>query len=75
MLIDGQCIAISEVQALAGREQLELPTGFLLVEASRLLHHYTGSGWIQIPLPTGFLVAAYENLKGHRRYGVINISK
>ena len=73
MLIDGQCIAISEEQALAGREQLELPTEFFLVEATQQLHHNTGTGWIRIPLPRGFLVAAYENRQGHRRYGVINI--
>jgi len=75
MLIDGQLIAISDEQAQAGREQLELPTGFFLVEATRLLHHNTGSGWVQIPLPRGFLVAAYENTQGHRRYGVVDINK
>ncbi|MFY0730560.1 hypothetical protein [Pseudomonas sp. NFX15] len=75
MLIDGRIIAISDEQARSGREQLELPADFFLVEATQLLHHNTGSGWVQIPLPRGFLVAAYENLNGHRRYGVVDINK
>ncbi|MGH8386551.1 MAG: hypothetical protein ACRESJ_13805 [Pseudomonas sp.] len=75
MLIDGRIIAISDEQAWSGREQLELPTDFFLVEATQLLHHHTGSGWVQIPLPQGLLVAAYENPQGHRRYGVVDINK
>lgn len=75
MLIDGRIIAISDEQDRSGREQLELPNDFFLVEATQLLHHNTGSGWVQIPLPRGFLVAAYENSHGHRRYGVVDINK
>lgn len=71
MLIDGQFIPISDEQCRRGREQLELPTDFVLVEATRLLQYETGTGLVQIPLPGGFLVAAYENLGGHRRYGVV----
>lgn len=73
MLIDGQIIAITEQQAQAGRRQLELPNDFNLVEATRLLHHDTGAGWVRIPLPHGLFVVAYENIQGHWRYGVVNI--
>lgn len=71
MLIDGQLIAVPEAQQRKAREQLDLPSDFDLVEATRLLHHETGNAVVQIPLPPGLFVVAFENLTGQRRYGVV----
>ncbi|MCF6756144.1 hypothetical protein L3X14_06005 [Pseudomonas balearica] len=71
MLIDGQLIAVPEAQQRKAREQLDLPSDFDLVEATRLLQHETGNGVVQIPLPPGLFVVAFENLTGQRRYGVV----
>ena len=73
MLIDGQLVAIPEAQQRKARQQLDLPSDFYLVEATRLLQHDTGNGVVRITLPGGLLVAAFENLYGHRRYGVVNV--
>ncbi|MFJ2365913.1 hypothetical protein ACIPIN_19775 [Pseudomonas sp. NPDC087697] len=73
MIIDRQFIAVSDDQQRQARQQLELPTDFHLVEATRLLYHNTGNGLVQIPLPGGQLVAAFENSNGQRRYGVVKI--
>lgn len=73
MLIDRQFIVISDDQEQQARQQLELPSDFHLVEATRLLQHDTGNGLVQIPLPGGQLVAAFESKDGRRRYGVIKI--
>lgn len=73
MLIDRQFIAVSDDQEQKARQQLELPTDFHLVEATRLLQHETGNGLVQIPLPDGQVVAAFETADGRRRYGVIKI--
>ncbi len=69
MLIDGQLIAVPEARQRKAREQLDLPSDFALVEATRVLQHDTGNGVVQIPLPPG--VVAFENLTGQRRYGVV----
>jgi len=74
MYIDGQFIAISDEQSQQACQQLELPAGFHLVEATRLLQHDTGNGVVQIPLPEGQVVAAFENPDGRRRYGVIKLN-
>ncbi|CAD2261457.1 hypothetical protein PSEUDT2_04149 [Stutzerimonas stutzeri] len=71
MLIDGQLIAVPEAQQRKAREQLDLPSDFDLVEATRVLQHETGNGVVQIPLPPGLFVVAFENLTGQRRYGVV----
>ncbi len=71
MLIDGQLIAVPEAQQRQAREQLDLPSDFALVEATRVLQHDTGNGVVQIPLPPGLFVVAFENLTGQRRYGVV----
>jgi len=71
MLIDGQLIAVPEAQQRKAREQLDLPSDFDLVEATRVLQHETGNGVVQIPLPSGLFVVAFENLTGQRRYGVV----
>lgn len=73
MIIDRQFIAVSDDQAQRARQQLELPSDFHLVEATRLLQHDTGNGLVQIPLPGGQVVAAFESTDGRRRYGVIKI--
>jgi len=73
MLIDRQFIAVSDDQEQKARQQLELPTDFHLVEATRLLQHETGNGLVQIPLPGGQVVAAFETADGRRCYGVIKI--
>ncbi len=71
MLIDGQLIAVPEARQRKAREQLDLPSDFDLVEATRVLQHETGNGVVQIPLPPGLFVVAFENLTGQRRYGVV----
>lgn len=71
MLIDGQLIAVPEARQRKAREQLDLPSDFALVEATRVLQHDTGNGVVQIPLPPGLFVVAFENLTGQRRYGVV----
>ncbi len=71
MLIDGQLIAVPEARQRKAREQLDLPSDFSLVEATRVLQHDTGNGVVQIPLPPGLFVVAFENLTGQRRYGVV----
>lgn len=73
MIIDRQFIAISDDQVHRARQQLELPSDFHLVEATRVLQHDTGNGLVQIPLPGGQVVAAFESEDGRRRYGVIKI--
>lgn len=73
MLIDGQLIAVPEAQQRQAREQMALPSAFDLVEATRVLQHDTGNGVVQIPLPPGLFVAAFEDLSGQRRYGVVTL--
>ncbi len=48
MLIDGQLIAVPEAQQRKAREQLDLPSDFDLVEATRLLQHETGNGVVMM---------------------------
>ncbi len=73
MLIDGQMIAVNDDQERGAREQMGLPSGFFLAEATCLLMHDTGNGQVQIPLPPGYVVAAFESAEGKRRYGVVKI--
>lgn len=73
MLIDGQFIVIRDEQYHDARKQLELPTDFILVEATGFLHHDTGNGVVIISLPQGLFVGAFENRSGLRRYGVVRI--
>ncbi|WP_277759552.1 hypothetical protein [Pseudomonas sp. A34-9] len=74
MLIDGQFVAVSEAQYDDAREQMELPADFHLVAATALLHHNTGNGMAHIPLPAGLVVAAFEDPRGNRRYGVVSLT-
>lgn len=53
MLIDGQLVTIDEAQYESARQQLGLPAGYKLVEATGLLVHQTGNGQVQIPFPSG----------------------
>lgn len=73
MFIDGMMIAISDEQYDSARLQLDLPPGFVMVEATTLLHHDTGNGHVTIPLPNGYIVAAFERSGGSRSYGVVFI--
>lgn len=73
VLIDGRAVALSDDQHERALKQLDLPTDFLLVDATALLQHDTGNGIVQIPLPSGLVVAAFESRSGMRRYGVITI--
>lgn len=74
MLIDGRFIAITEAQYDNARNQLALPSDFHLVEATALLHHDTGNGIAHIQLPSGLVVAAFEDSKGYRQYGVVTLT-
>lgn len=74
MYIDGQFIAISDEQSQLARQQLNLPTDFHLVEATRILLHDTCNGVVRIPLPNGQVVAAFENQDGRRQYGVVTLN-
>ncbi|MDP9783487.1 hypothetical protein [Pseudomonas fluorescens] len=73
MLIDGQLVTIDEAQYESARQQLGLPAGYKLVEATGLLVHQTGNGQVQIPLPTGYVVGAFEDVRGYRQYGVVQL--
>ncbi len=73
MFIDGMMIAISDEQYDSARLQLDLPPGFVMVEATTLLHHDTGNGHVTISLPHGYIVAAFERIGGNRSYGVVFI--
>ncbi|QLG95749.1 hypothetical protein HZF02_29235 [Pseudomonas yamanorum] len=74
MFIDGIMIAISDEQYDSARMQLDLPPGFVMVEATTQLHHDTGNGHVSIPLPHGYIVAAFERSGGGcRSYGVVFI--
>ncbi|WP_052107434.1 hypothetical protein [Pseudomonas chlororaphis] len=75
MLIDGQLIAIDDAQYESARQQLGLPAGYMLVEATQLLMHQTGNGLVQIPLPPGYFVGAFESTTGHRQYGVVQLAR
>ncbi len=71
MLIDGQFITINDAQHDSARQQLGLPPGYTLVQATGLLMHDTGNGLVQIRLPEGLVVGEFENVSGHRLYGVV----
>ncbi|NBF12902.1 hypothetical protein [Pseudomonas sp. Fl4BN1] len=73
MLIDGQIIAINDTQYDLARQQMGLPSGYTLVQATGLLIHDTGNGLVQIRLPAGLVVGEFENLDGHRCYGVVSL--
>lgn len=74
MLIDGQIIAINDTQYDRARQQMGLPSGYMLVQATGLLIHDTGNGLVQIRLPAGLVVGEFENLDGHRCYGVVSLN-
>lgn len=71
--IDGQLIVITQEQHQQARNQLELPTDFHLVEATRVLQHHDGNAVVRIPLPHDQIVAAFDSLDGRRRYGVVHL--
>lgn len=73
VVIDGRAVALSDNQHDHTLKQLDLPPDFVLVDATALLLHDTGNGTVEIPLPAGLVVAAFENRRGQRRYGVITI--
>lgn len=74
MLIDDQIIAINDAQYDSARQQMGLPSGYTLVQATGLLMHNTGNGLVQIRLPAGLVVGEFENLDGHRCYGVVSLN-
>lgn len=73
VLINGRTVTLSDDQHDQLLRQLELPSDFVLVDATGLLQHDTGNGIVEIPLPSGLVVAAFENHSGQRRYGVVSI--
>lgn len=73
MFIDGRMIAISDEEYESTRLQLDLPSDFVLIEATSFLHHDTGNGHVTIPLPKDYIVAAFEGRNGRRLYGVVLI--
>lgn len=73
VLINGRTVTLSDDQHDQLLRQLELPSDFVLVDATGLLQHDTGNGIVEIPLPSGQVVAAFENHSGQRRYGVVII--
>ncbi|WP_045881045.1 hypothetical protein [Pseudomonas chlororaphis] len=74
MLIDGQIIAINDAQYDSARQQMGLPAGYTLVQATGLLMHNTGNGLVQIRLPADLVVGEFESLDGHRCYGVVSLN-
>jgi hypothetical protein len=73
VLIDGRAVTLNDDQHERALKQLDLPTDFVLVDATGLLQHDTGNGIVQIPMPSGLFVAVFEDRSGRRRYGVVSI--
>ena len=73
VLIDGRTVTLSDDQHDQLLRQLELPSDFVLVDATGVLLHDTGTGIVHIPLPVGLVVAAFENRSGQRRFGVVTL--
>lgn len=73
VLIEGRAVALSDDQHERALKQLDLPSNFVLVDATALLQHDTGNGIVQIPMPPGLFVAMFEDRSGRRRYGVVTI--
>lgn len=73
VMIDGRTVILSDDQHDQLLRQLELPSDFVLVNATGVLQHDTGTGVVHIPLPVGLVVAAFENRSGQRRFGVVTL--
>jgi hypothetical protein len=71
--IDGRIVGISDEQLDSARRQLDLNSTYQLARATQLLAHNSGNGLVIIPLPADLMVAIFEDGKGMRKYGVVNI--
>lgn len=74
MLIDGNLVAITDVEIDEARRQLALPDDFFLMQATQRLYHDPGDGTVMIPLPPDMLVVNFENGTGERQFGVVRIN-
>lgn len=74
MLIDGNLVAVTEIEADEARRQLGLGDGYHLVQATQRLYHDPGNGMLVIPLPADLFVVGFEDPAGEQRFGVVRIN-
>lgn len=74
MLIDGNLVAVTDIEIDEARRQLALPEDFFLMQATQRLYHDPGDGTVMIPLPADMLVVNFENNIGERKFGVVRIN-
>ncbi|MBK0058246.1 hypothetical protein IAE40_06345 [Pseudomonas sp. S44] len=74
MLIDGNLVAVTDIEIEEARRQLALPTDFLLVQATQQLYHNPGNGMIVITMPADMFVVGFENRSGELKFGVVQIN-
>lgn len=74
MLIDGNLVALTDIEADEARRQLGLDDGYQLVQATQRLYHDPGSGMLVIPLPADLFVVGFEDSTGGQRFGVVRIN-
>ncbi|ORL64403.1 hypothetical protein [Pseudomonas putida] len=74
MLIDGNLVAVTEIEIEEARRQLALPSDFFLMQATQQLYHNPGDGMVVIPMPPDMFVVGFENTAGDRRFGVVKIN-
>ncbi|MHC6223499.1 hypothetical protein ACYU03_01700 [Pseudomonas sp. X10] len=74
MLIDGNLVAVTDIEIEEARRQLALPADFFLMQASQRLYHDPGDGMVVIPMPSDMFVVGFENEAGERKFGVVRIN-
>ena len=74
MLIDGNLVAVTDIEADEARRQLGLGEGFHLMQATQRLYHDPGGGMLVIPLPADLFVVGFEDTAGEQRFGVVRIN-
>lgn len=74
MLIDGNLVAVTDIEVDEARRQLALSADFLLMQATQRLYHDPGDGMVVIPMPSDLFVVDFENKNGERKFGVVKIN-
>lgn len=74
MLIDGNLVAVTCIEADEARRQLGLNDDYLLIEATQRLYHDPGDGMVVIPMPSDMFVVGFDGPAGDRAYGVVKIN-
>lgn len=74
MLIDGNLVAVTDIEIEEARRQLALPVDFHLVQATQQLYHNPGNGMVVIKMPPDMFVVGFENRTGDLKFGVVQIN-